>query len=64
MRLYSGTARDENKNLIGKVHGTIQELSNWADNVIRMEGACSILIVPEIDGNLIKYWEAKHASDY
>lgn len=64
MMLYSGTARDANKNLIAKIQGTIQELSNWADNVIRMEGACSILIVPEFDENLVKYWEAKHACDH
>ena len=49
--IYEATALDSEKNLIGKVYGTIQELSNWADNVIRFEGAIEILIVPAIEGD-------------
>ena len=46
---YTGTARDANDNLIGRVNGTIQEVSNWADNIIRSKGECTITIIPLFD---------------
>lgn len=63
MKKYSGTAKNNQNQLIGKAQGTIQEISNWADNIIRAEGECSITIVPIFDEEIKRYWEAKHAGN-